>query len=119
MYQELSMEDTTSATTTPPVTDRREAYGSAKTENLRDSGWWRILLPLVVLGGSLALIAIPLIFLIPLLIRSFSPTYAANIQGTPLTWLWVVMILLVVVIDAVIIRGLLKIFFTQAGNYRS
>jgi len=113
------MEDTTPVTGAPAVTERREAYGSAKTENLRDSGWWRILLPLVVLGGSLALVAIPLIFLIPLLIRSLSSTYAANLQGTPLTWLWIVMIVLIVALDAVIIRGLLKIFFTQAGNYRS
>jgi hypothetical protein len=113
------MEDTTPVITTPSVTERREAYGSAKTENLRDSGWWRILLPLVVLGGSLALIAIPLIFLIPLLIRSLSPTYAANIQGTPLTWLWITMIVLIVALDVVIIAGLLKVFFTQAGNYRS
>jgi len=112
------MEDTTPVASTHSATEHREAYGSAKTENLRDYGWWRILLPLVVLGGSLALLAIPLIFLVPLLARSFSPTYAANVQGTPLTWLWVVMILLIVTVDVVIIRGLLKIFFTQAGNYR-
>jgi sterol desaturase/sphingolipid hydroxylase (fatty acid hydroxylase superfamily) len=112
------MENTTTVTTTAPVTEHRETYGTAKTENLRDSGWWRILLPLVVLGGSLALIAIPLIFLLPLLVKSFDASYAANVQGTPLTWLWIVMILLVLAVDTVIIRGLLKVFFTQAGNYR-
>lgn len=112
------MENQTTVATMQPPTEHRQAYGTAKTENLRDSGWWRVLLPLVVLGGSLALIAIPLIFLIPLLIKSFDPSYPANSQGTPLTWLWIVMILLIVSLDAVIIRGLIKIFFTQAGNYR-
>jgi hypothetical protein len=112
------MENSTTVTTTQPATEHRQAYGSAKTENLRDSGWWRVLLPLVVLGGSLALLVIPLIFLIPLLIKSFDPNNPANTQGNPLTWLWIVMILLIVAISAVIIRGLIKIFFTQAGNYR-
>jgi hypothetical protein len=118
-HQEFSMEKTTTVAATHSATDHREAFGSAKTENLRDSGWWRVLLPLVVLGGSLALLAIPLLFLVPLLVKSFSPSYAANVQGTPLTWLWIVMILLIVAVNVVIIRGLLKIFFTQAGNYRS
>lgn len=112
------MENTTTVTTTHTASDHREAYGTAKTENLRDSGWWRVLLPVIVIGGSLALIAIPLIFLVPLLVKSFSSNYAANVQGTPLTWLWIVMILLVLAIDVVIIRGLLKVFFTQPGNYR-
>lgn len=112
------MENSTKVMATHPATEHREAYGTAKTENLHDSGWWRILLPLVVLGGSLALVAIPLIFLVPLLIKSFDPFYAANVQGTPLTWLWIVMILLILALDAVIIRGLLRVFFTQAGNYR-
>lgn len=111
------MEETTTVVATPPVTEHREAYGTAKTENLRDSGVWRVLLPLVVLGGCLALLAIPLIFLIPLLIKSFDPANPANAQGNPLAWLWIVMILLIVAVDAVIIRGLFKIFFTQAGNY--
>lgn len=111
------MQNSTTVTATPPVTEHRESYGTAKTENLRDSGWWRVLLPLVVLGGSLALLAIPLIFLVPLLVKSFDPLYAANQQGQPLTWLWTVMILLIIGLDAIIIRGLLKVFFTQAGNY--
>jgi hypothetical protein len=112
------MQNQTTVTATQPVTEHRQAYGTAKTENLSDSGWWRVLLPLVVLGGSLALLAIPLIFLVPLLFKSFEPRYAANVQHTPLTWLWIVMILLVVGLSLVIIRGLIKIFFTQAGNYR-
>ncbi len=109
---------TTEAAAPAQPTEHREAYGTAKTENLRDNGLWRLFLPLVVIGGSLALVAIPLIFLIPLLIKSFDPTSPANAQGDPLTWLWIVMILLVLTVDAVIIRGLFKVFFTQAGNYR-
>lgn len=112
------MEKTPTAAATHPASEHREAYGTAKTEKLRNSHWWRVLLPIIVIGGSLALIAIPLIFLVPLLIKSFSPTNAANVQGTPLTWLWIVMILLILAVDAIIIRGLLKVFFTQAGNYR-
>ncbi|HEX7735319.1 MAG TPA: hypothetical protein VF458_10650 [Ktedonobacteraceae bacterium] len=112
------MQNQTTVPATQPATEHREAYGTAKTENLRDSGWWRVLLPLVVLGGSLALIAIPLIFLVPLFVKSFDPAYAANVQHMPLTWLWAVMILLVLGLDAVIIRGLIKVFFSQPGNYR-
>ncbi len=111
------MENTNTSTTEQAPVEHREVYGTAKTESLRDSGLWRIALPLVVISGCVALPAIPLIFLIPLLIKSFDPANLANLQGHPLTWLWIVMILLVMVINAVIIRGLLKIFFTQAGNY--
>lgn len=113
------MEDaTTVVVEQEPPTEHREAYGTAKTENLRDSGLWRLLLPAVVLGGSLALLAIPLIFLVPLLIKSFDAANPANKQGQPLTWLWIVMILVVITISTIIIRGLFRVFFTQAGNYR-
>jgi hypothetical protein len=112
------MENATTVVASEQPTEHREAYGTAKTENLRDSGWWRVLLPLVVIAGCLALLAIPLVFLVPLLIKSFDPANPANAQGHPLTWLWIVMIALILVMDAVIIRGLLKVFFTQAGNYR-
>jgi len=112
------MEEVTTVVAEQPPTEHREAYGTAKTENLRDSGWWRVLLPLVVIGGCVALLAIPLIFLIPLLIKSFDPANPANLQGQPLTWLWIVMILLILAVNGVIIRGLGRAFFTQAGNYR-
>lgn len=112
------MQESTTVVAVEAVSEHREAYGTAKTENLRDSGLWRVLLPLFVIGGCLALLAIPMIFLVPLLIKSFDPANASNLQGTPLTWLWIVMIVLIVAVDAVIIRGLFKIFFTQAGNYR-
>jgi hypothetical protein len=97
--------------------EHRQVYGTAKTENLRDSGLWRILLPAVVVLGSVALLAIPLIILIPLLIGSLSPDAAANKMGLSLTWIWLVMIVIEVVLAVVAIRGLLKIFITQAGNY--
>jgi len=112
------MKEATTAVVPQQPTEHREAYGTAKTENLRDSGWWRLLLPLVVLGGCVSLLAIPLIFLIPLLIKSFDPTNPANVHGQSLSWLWIVMILLVLVVVSIIARGLLKVFFTQAGNYR-
>lgn len=112
------MEEAKTVVATEQPTEHREAYGTAKTENLRDSGLWRLLLPLVVLGGCVALLAIPLLFLIPLLIKSFDPTNPANVHGQSLSWLWIVMIVLVLSVATIIIRGLLKIFFTQSGNYR-
>lgn len=101
-----------------PVSEARQAYGTAKTENLRDSGLWRIVLPTFVALCCLAVLAIPLIILIPLLSNSLNPSAAANAAGHPLSWLWIVMIIIVLGIAAVIIRGLIKIFMTQAGNYR-
>jgi hypothetical protein len=112
------MEDTTTVTAKQPVTEHREAYGTAKTENLRDFGWWRFFWPLVVLACCVALVAIPLIFLVPLLIMSFNPQNPANQMGEPLTWLWIVMILLILSLDAIIIRGLSRALLAQAGNYR-
>jgi len=102
-----------------PASEARQAYGTAKTENLRDSGLWRFLLPAFVVVCCLAVLAIPLIILIPLLSNSLNPQAAANVAGHPLSWLWIVMIVIVLGIAAVIIRGLIKIFMTQAGNYRS
>ena len=102
-----------------PASEARQAYGTAKTENLRDSGLWRIALPTFVVLSCLAVLAIPLIILIPLLSNSLNPSAAANAAGHPLSWLWIVMIIIVLGIAAVIIRGLIKIFMTQAGNYRS
>ncbi len=98
--------------------EHRQIYGTAKTENLRDSGWWRIILPTVVVLFCLALLAFPLAILSPLLATSFNPTAAANVQHTPLTWVWITMIVVELAIAAVIVWGLLRIFITQAGNYR-
>ena len=122
--QVLAPQDSTSpavTTATPaapaerPANEQRQAYGTAKTENLRDSGTWRILLPAFVGLCCLALLAVPLLILIPLLADSVdasSPTHT-------LIWLWISMIVIEVVVGAGIIWGLLKIFVTQAGNYSS
>src|SRR6266853_1972254 len=90
--------------------EQRKAYGTAKTENLRDSELWRYLLPAAVILGCFALLAIPLIILIPLLVNSLDP--AAYTHG--LVWLWIVMILIEIGAAAIIIYGLTKIFLTQA-----
>src|SRR5216684_7055693 len=79
--------------------EHRQAYGTAKTENLRDSGLWRILLPGFVLLCCLAVLAIPIIIL-ALLLRN-SPSFV---------WVWVTMLVIEVAIAAIIIRGLWKIF---------
>src|SRR2546428_6668835 len=106
--------------TAPPAStevssaEHSQVYGTAKTENLRDSGAWRIILPAFVILLCLALLAVPLIILIPL----FANSLDATAQTHGLVWLWIVMIILEVAIAAFIIRGLVKIFITQAGNYR-
>jgi hypothetical protein len=98
--------------------EHREAYGTAKTENLRDSGWWRFLLPAFVIVSCLALLAFPLLILGPLLVTSINASSVVNQQHIPLAWLWVFMIIIEVGMAALIIWGLVRIFMTQAGNYR-
>ena len=95
--------------------EHRTAYGTAKTENLRDSGMWRYILPAFVILLCLAILAVPLLILIPLFVNSLDVTSHTH----NLTWLWLTMIVLEVGIAALIIYGLLKIFLTQAGNYQS
>ena len=97
------------------ATEHRTAYGTAKTENLRDSGIWRYILPAFVILLCLAILAVPLLILIPLFVNSLDVTSHTH----NLTWLWLTMIVLEVGIAALIIYGLLKIFLTQAGNYQS
>lgn len=105
---------TTVAETTESVgSEHRQAYGTAKTENLRDSEAWRFLLPTVVILGCVAILAIPLIILIPL----FAGSLDVNSHTHGLIWMWVTMIVLEVFLAIFIIRGLLRIFLTQAGNY--
>jgi hypothetical protein len=104
--------------TTQPATETRQAYGTAKTENLRDSGLWRILIPGFVIVACIVLLAFPLIILTPLFLHSLDPKAAANVLQKPETWIWIVMFLVEIGIIAVVVRGLLKIFMTQAGNYR-
>ena len=67
----------------------------------------------------LALFAIPLIILVPLLTGSIEALRAGNATEAQLMWVWITMIVIEVVVAIVIIRGLLKIFLTQAGNYHT
>jgi hypothetical protein len=106
-------EQTIPETTELAGSEHRKAYGTAKTENLRDSEVWRYLLPTVVILGCAALLAVPLIILIPL----FTGSLDANSHTHGLIWVWVTMIVLEVFLAIFIMRGLLKIFLTQAGNY--
>lgn len=99
--------------------DHRQAYGTAKTENLRDSGLWRILLPAVVIICCLALFVIPLIILIPLLYNSISALKTGHGQESQLIWVWITMIVVELGVFALIARGVLKTFLTQAGNYHT
>ncbi len=99
--------------------EQRKAYGTAKTENLRDNGLWRILLPTFVVLCCIAILAIPLVILGPLLYNSLDPNAKSNtVAHIPLVWVWVVMTIIEVGLAAVIGYGLLRIFITQAGNYR-
>ena len=102
-----------------PAIEHREAYGTAKTENLRDNGLWRIILPAFVAACCLILISFPLIILTPLFLKSLDSAAAANVAHTPLTWLWITMVIIEVVIIAIVIRGLVKIFMTSGGSYSS
>jgi hypothetical protein len=100
-----------------PATEHRQAYGTAKTENLRDNGLWRIILPAFVIVCCLILLSFPLIILTPLFFNSLDSNAAANVAHTPLTWIWITMVIIEVGIIAIIVRGLIKIFMTPAGNY--
>jgi len=86
--------------------EHRQAYGTAKTENLRDSGTWRYLLPGFVVLCCVAVLAIPVVILI--LLFHNAPSFV---------WVWIVMLIIEVGIAVLIIRGLVRIFMTQAGNY--
>ncbi len=94
-------------------TEHRQAYGTAKTENLRDTGIWRIILPGLVVLFCLSLIAVPLMILIPLLVSAVDPSSSTH----GLIWLWITMMVISLGVDAVIIQGLIRIFMTQSGNY--
>jgi uncharacterized BrkB/YihY/UPF0761 family membrane protein len=122
VHADVTTEQTEQAQHSGPSTERaaseeKKAYGSAKTENLRDSGLWRVFLMVCIVAFALALFAIPLIILIPLLTFSLSPTSPTGPTGAQLTWLWITMIIIVVSLAALIIWGLYRTFMTQAGNY--
>ena len=97
--------------------EQRKAYGTAKTENLQDSGLWRFIIPAFVIACCVILFAIPLIILIPLLSTSLDPHSASQVAGVNLVWVWVTLIVLALGTAGIIVRGLVKTFLTQAGNY--
>ena len=97
--------------------EHRQVYGTAKTENLRDSGLWRIILPTAVGLFCVTLFVVPLLILVPLLINSIIGIINHDQQEAQLLWIWITMIVIEVAIWAVIAYGLLKAFLTQAGNY--
>lgn len=107
----VQMQDT-APTPEKAGSEHRQAFGTAKTENLRDSGWWRFLLPAFIIVCCIALLALPLYILGQLMNRSLS-----GALHVPLIWLWISMIVIEVGSAAVIIYGLLRVFLTQAGNY--
>lgn len=109
--------ESASASAEKAAPEHRQAYGTAKTENLRDSGLWRYILPAFVAVLCLGLLAVPLIILGPLLYNSLNPGAASNQEHISLVWIWIVMIVIEVGLAAVIIWGLVRIFMTQAGNY--
>jgi hypothetical protein len=115
--QHTDASSTQQTPSTRTAEESRQAYGTAKTENLRDSGLWRVILPTFIALCCLALLIIPLAILIPLLLTSLEPGSPSNNAG--LAWLWVIMIIVVLGAAAIAIRGFLRIFMTQAQNYSS
>ena len=97
--QELTLDQKLAEVAQERAAEHRESYGTAKTENLRDTGRWRVLLPGFVVLCCLAVLATPLIIL-GLLVYN-SPAFI---------WVWMVMLLIELGIAAIIIRGLWKIF---------
>lgn len=106
------------ATPARAETERRQAYGTAKTENLRDSGLWRIILPAAAIIFCAILFVIPLGILIPLLVKSIQARNTPGAAEGQLIWLWATMIVIEIGTAYIIARGILRIFLTQAGNYR-
>ncbi|GCE20426.1 hypothetical protein [Dictyobacter kobayashii] len=109
----------TAASAERASSEHRQAYGTAKTENLRDSGIWRVLLPAVVIISCAALLIIPLIILIPLLYNSIHALSTNDVKESQLIWVWITMIVVELGLFFLISRGIIKVFLTQAGNYRS
>lgn len=100
-----------------PEREHRQSYGTAKTENLHDSGLWRIMLPSAVVIFCAALVIIPLGILIPLLYNAVHALSTGGIEGQ-LIWLWVTLIVIEMGIVYMVLRGIFRIFLTQAGNYQ-
>src|SRR5436853_6613482 len=103
LTQDIPATDTTSAQSTHPShSEHRQVYGTAKTENLRDSGLWRIILPTVIGLFCLTLFVVPLLILVPLLINSITGIVNHDQQEAQLLWIWITMIVIEVAVWAVI-----------------
>src|SRR4051794_12244114 len=85
--------------------EHRQVYGTAKTENLRDSGLWRIILPSAIGLFCLTLFIVPLLILVPLLMNSIAGITNHNPQEAQLLWIWITMIAIEIAICTVITRG--------------
>lgn len=109
----------TTSSTEITGTEHRQSYGTAKTENLRDSGLWRILLPGFILLCCVIVLATPLIILANLLYGAIVDTGTADVVATHhlLIWVWCVMIVLELGVAAVIIRYFFKTFLSPAIGY--
>ncbi len=101
-----------------PIHEHRQAYGTAKTENLRTLGLWRIFLPTVVGLSALSLFVVPLLILIPLLTNSITAIAGGDPIGAQLLWVWITMIVLEMALCVVIARWAFKVFFSQATSYQ-
>jgi hypothetical protein len=119
----LVEQDKTASTITSSTeiagTEHRQSYGTAKTENLRDSGLWRILLPGFILLCCLIILAVPLIILVDLLYGAIVGTGSADVVAIhhQLIWVWIVMIVLELGVAAVIIRYFFKTFLSSTAGY--
>jgi hypothetical protein len=69
---------------------------------------WRIFTTVVILGLGIAVVVVPLVLLIPLLIRAADPSNAAE-HG--LLWLWITMTIVEMGLAAFIIWGMLRTAF--------
>ena len=69
---------------------------------------WRAFTTIVVLGLGASVVLVPLILLIPLLIRAFDP---GNTTEHPLLWLWITMAVIEMGLAIFIIWGMFRTAF--------
>lgn len=98
--------------------EHRQAYGTAKTENLRTSDVWRILLPTFVVLSALALFVIPLLILIPLLTNSLAAIRGGDPNEAQLLWVWITMIVFEISVCGIIARWIFRVFFSHTRSYQ-
>jgi type II secretory pathway component PulF len=110
-------ETTTNQHVKPNRQEHRQAYGTAKTENLRTSNFWRILQPAIVLIFATALFIVPLLILIPLLSNSLQALNTPNQAEAQLLWVWITMIVLELALCTTIACWIFKTFFSQQESY--